>query len=127
MFFLLVVALVLYINVFAKMGVKENEDNTNKVILKAEQNYNNESHDVVVDDSLEKEDNQFDDYLNILNPNFGNIKFYNLYTNKGFFVYQDKYKSLSFDAIKEKIKGTPKLTENEKEYVEKYGYREIFN
>ena len=50
MFFLLVVALVLYINVFAKMGVKENEDNTNKVILKAEQNYNNESHDVVVDD-----------------------------------------------------------------------------
>ena len=69
----------------------------------------------------------FDDYLNILNPNFGNIKFYNLYTNKGFFVYQDKYKSLSFDAIKEKIKGTPKLTENEKEYVEKYGYREIFN
>jgi hypothetical protein len=57
-FFILVVALVLYINVFAKMGVKENEDNTNKVILKAEQNYNNESHDVVVDDSLEKEDNQ---------------------------------------------------------------------
>lgn len=67
----------------------------------------------------------FDDYLNILNPNFGNIKFYNLYTNKGFFVYQDKYKSLSFDAIKEKIKGTPKLTENEKEYVEKYGYEKL--
>lgn len=67
----------------------------------------------------------FDDYLNILNPNFGNIKLYNLYTNKGFFVYQDKYKSLSFDAIKEKIKGTPKLTENEKEYVEKYGYEKL--
>lgn len=47
----------------------------------------------------------FNDYLNILNPNFGNIKFYNLFTNKGFFVYQDKYKGLSFDAIKEKIKG----------------------
>ena len=67
----------------------------------------------------------FDDYLNILNPNFGNIKFYNLYTNKGFFVYQDEYKGLSFDAIKEKIKGTPKLTENEKEYVEKYGYEKL--
>lgn len=67
----------------------------------------------------------FEDYLNILNPNFGNIKFYNLYTNKGFFVYQDKYKGLSFDAIKEKIKGTPKLTENEKEYVEKYGYEKL--
>ena len=67
----------------------------------------------------------FDDYLNILNPNFGNVKFYNLFTNKGFFVYQDKYKSLSFDAIKEKIKGTPQLTENEKEYVEKYGYEKL--
>ena len=67
----------------------------------------------------------FDDYLNILNPNFGNIKFYNLYTNKGFFVYQDEYKGLSFDTIKEKIKGTPKLTENEKEYVEKYGYEKL--
>lgn len=67
----------------------------------------------------------FDDYLNILNPNFGNIKFYNLYTNKSFFVYQDEYKCLSFDAIKEKIKGTPKLTENEKEYVEKYGYEKL--
>lgn len=67
----------------------------------------------------------FDDYLNILNPNFGNTKLYNLYTNKGFFVYQDKYKGLSFDAIKEKIKGTPKLTENEKEYVEKYGYEKL--
>lgn len=67
----------------------------------------------------------FDDYLNILNPNFGNIKLYNLYTNKGFFVYQDEYKGLSFDAIKEKIKGTPKLTENEKEYVEKYGYEKL--
>lgn len=67
----------------------------------------------------------FDDYLNILNPNFGNVKFYNLFTNKGFFVYQDKYKSLSFDIIKEKIKGTPKLTENEKEYVEKYGYEKL--
>lgn len=67
----------------------------------------------------------FDDYLDILNPNFGNIKFYNLFTNKGFFVYQDKYKSLSFDAIKEKIKGTPQLTENEKEYVEKYGYKKL--
>ena len=58
MFFLLVVALVLYINVFAKMGIKKNEDNTNKVILMAEQNYNHDSNDVVVDDSLEKEDNQ---------------------------------------------------------------------
>ena len=67
----------------------------------------------------------FDEYLNILNPNFGNIKFYNLFTNKGFFVYQDKYESLSFDIIKEKIKGTPKLTENEKEYVEKYGYEKL--
>lgn len=67
----------------------------------------------------------FDEYLNILNPNFGNIKFYNLFTNKGFFVYQDKYESLSFDTIKEKIKGTPKLTENEKEYVEKYGYEKL--
>lgn len=67
----------------------------------------------------------FDDYLNILNPNFGNTKLYNLYTNKGFFVYQDEYKGLSFDAIKEKIKGTPKLTENEKEYVEKYGYEKL--
>lgn len=67
----------------------------------------------------------FDEYLNILNPNFGNVKFYNLFTNKGFFVYQDKYESLSFDAIKEKIKGTPKLTENEKEYVEKYGYEKL--
>ena len=67
----------------------------------------------------------FDDYLDILNPNFGNIKFYNLFTNKGFFVYQDKYKGLSFDAIKGKIKGTPQLTENEKEYVEKYGYEKL--
>lgn len=67
----------------------------------------------------------FDDYLDILNPNFGNVKFYNLFTNKGFFVYQDKYKSLSFNAIKEKIKGTPQLTENEKEYVEKYGYEKL--
>lgn len=67
----------------------------------------------------------FNDYLNILNPNFGNTKLYNLYTNKGFFVYQDEYKGLSFDAIKEKIKGTPKLTENEKEYVEKYGYEKL--
>ena len=67
----------------------------------------------------------FDEYLNILNPNFGNVKFYNLFTNKGFFVYQDKYESLSFDTIKEKIKGTPKLTENEKEYVEKYGYEKL--
>lgn len=67
----------------------------------------------------------FDECLDVLNPNFGNIKFYNLFTNKGFFVYQDEYKGLSFDAIKEKIKGTPKLTENEKEYVEKYGYEKL--
>lgn len=40
------------------MGTKRNEDNTNKIILKAEQNYNNDSNDVVVDDSLEKEDSQ---------------------------------------------------------------------
>lgn len=58
MFFLLVVALVLYINVFAKMGVKVNEDNTNKVILMAEQNYNHGPHDVVVNDFLQKENNQ---------------------------------------------------------------------
>ena len=57
-FFIFVVALVLYINVFTKMGVKANEDNTNKVILMAEQNYDHDNHEVVVDDSLEKEDNQ---------------------------------------------------------------------
>ena len=67
----------------------------------------------------------FDDYLDILDPTFGNVKFYNLFTNKGFFVYQDKYKSLSFNAIKERIKGTPQLTENEKEYVAKYGYEKL--
>lgn len=44
----------------------------------------------------------FDEYLDILNTNFGNTKLYNLYTNKGFFVYQDEYKGLSFDAIKKK-------------------------
>ena len=52
------IALVLYINVFAKMGVKVNEDNTNKVILMAEQNYNHGPHDVVVNDFLQKENNQ---------------------------------------------------------------------
>ena len=57
-FFILVVALVLYINVFAKMGVKANEDNTNKVILMAEQNYNHGPHDVVVNDFLEKENHE---------------------------------------------------------------------
>ena len=57
-FAIFVVALVLYINIFSKMGTKRNEDNTNKIILKAEQNYNNDSNDVVVDDSFEKEDNQ---------------------------------------------------------------------
>ena len=57
-FFILVVALVLYINVFAKMGVKMNEDNTNKVILMAEQNYNHGPHDVVVNDFLEKENHE---------------------------------------------------------------------
>ena len=57
-FFILVVALVLYINVFAKMGVKVNEDNTNKVILMAEQNYNHGPHDVVVNDFLEKENHE---------------------------------------------------------------------
>ena len=56
-FFILVVALILYVNVFAKMGTKANENNTNKVILMAEQNYNH-NNDVVLDDSLEKEDNQ---------------------------------------------------------------------
>jgi hypothetical protein len=40
------------------MGTRTNEDNTNKVILMAEQNYNHGPHDVIVDDSLEKEDNQ---------------------------------------------------------------------
>lgn len=57
-FFILVVALVLYINVFAKMGEKANEDNTNKVILMAEQNYNHGPHDVVVNDFLEKENHE---------------------------------------------------------------------
>lgn len=57
-FVILVVALVLYINVFAKMGVKTNEDNTNKVILMAEQNYNHGPHDVVVNDFLEKENHE---------------------------------------------------------------------
>ena len=57
-FFILVVALVLYINVFMNMGTRKNEDNTNKVILMAEQNYDHDNHDVVVDDSFEKEDNQ---------------------------------------------------------------------
>ena len=58
MFFILVVALILYVNVFAKMGTKANENNTNKVILMAEQNYNHEPHDVVVNDFLQKENNQ---------------------------------------------------------------------
>ena len=40
------------------MGVKVNEDNTNKVILMAEQNYNHGPHDVVVNDFLQKENNQ---------------------------------------------------------------------
>lgn len=57
-FAILVIALILYVNVFMKMGTKANEANTNKVILMAEQNYNHDSHDVVVDDSLEKENNQ---------------------------------------------------------------------
>ena len=57
-FFIFVVALVLYINVFMNMGVKTNKDNTNKVILMAEQNYNHGPHDVVVNDFLQKENNQ---------------------------------------------------------------------
>lgn len=57
-FAVLVFALILYVNVFAKMGTKENEDNTNKVILMAEQNYNHGPHDVVVNDFLQKENNQ---------------------------------------------------------------------
>ena len=57
-FFILVVALILYINVFMKMGTKANEDNTNKIILMAEQNYNHDSHDVIINNSLEEEDNQ---------------------------------------------------------------------
>ena len=31
----------------------------------------------------------FKEYINYLNPNFGNTKLYNLYTNKGFWIYQD--------------------------------------
>lgn len=57
-FFILVVALVLYINVFMNMGTQTNKDNTNKVILMAEQNYNHGPHDVVVNDFLQKENNQ---------------------------------------------------------------------
>lgn len=57
-FFILVVALVLYINVFMNMGTETNKDNTNKVILMAEQNYNHGPHDVVVNDFLQKENNQ---------------------------------------------------------------------
>ena len=57
-FFIFVVALVLYINVFMNIGVKTNKDNTNKVILMAEQNYNHGPHDVVVNDFLQKENNQ---------------------------------------------------------------------
>lgn len=53
-FFIFVVALVLYINVFMRMGTKANEDNTNKIILMAEQNYNHGPHDIVVSDFLEK-------------------------------------------------------------------------
>lgn len=57
-FFILVVALVLYINVFMNMGTQTNKDNTNKVILMAEQNYNHGPHDVVVNDFLEKENHE---------------------------------------------------------------------
>ena len=57
-FFILVVALVLYINVFMNMGTETNKDNTNKVILMAEQNYNHGHDDVVVNDFLQKENNQ---------------------------------------------------------------------
>ena len=57
-FLILVVALVLYINVFMNMGTQTNKDNTNKVILMAEQNYNHGPHDVVVNDFLQKENNQ---------------------------------------------------------------------
>lgn len=57
-FLILVVALVLYINVFMNMGTQTNKDNTNKVILMAEQNYNHGPHDVVVSDFLQKENNQ---------------------------------------------------------------------
>lgn len=56
-FFILVVALVLYINVFMNMGTQTNKDNTNKVILMAKQNYNHGPHDVV-NDFLQKENNQ---------------------------------------------------------------------
>lgn len=57
-FFILVVALVLYINVFMNMGTKTNEDNTNKIILMNEQNYNHGPHNVVVNDFLEKGKNE---------------------------------------------------------------------
>jgi len=40
------------------MGTRTNEDNTNKVILMAEQNYNHGPHDVVVNDFLEKENHE---------------------------------------------------------------------
>lgn len=67
----------------------------------------------------------FKEYINYLNPNFGNTKLYNLYTNKGFWIYQDKYESLSLDFIKSKIEGLPKLTEWEKEYSNKHGYEAL--
>ena len=57
-FFILVVALILYINVFMNMWTQTNKDNTNKVILMAEQNYSHGHHDVVVNDFLQKENNQ---------------------------------------------------------------------
>jgi len=67
----------------------------------------------------------FKEYINYLNPNFGNTKLYNLYTNKGFWIYQDKYEFLSLDFIKSKIEGLPKLTEWEKEYSNKHGYEAL--